>query len=167
MIAYNCQKVSNGLLLENTKPLPESMLTSQVRSCLLKSNSTLNNEDPIIKICQNPRSPQIKAWQLCLQCMFKYMSYWTVRMKRNHYKSNYWHFSMYCQTSNIRCTIGNKIVDQSDVIGASPLRCCNYIFILNLTPGFNGLGKETCKTRQGTFKFWDLVHLIFEVWCMF
>ena len=26
-------------------------------------------------------------------------------------------------------------------------RCSNYIFILNLTPGFNGLGKDNCKTR--------------------
>ena len=29
----------------------------------------------------------------------------------------------------------------------------NYIFILELTPGFNGLGK----TRQETFKCWDSV----------
>ena len=28
----------------------------------------------------------------------------------------------YCQTPNIRCTIvGNKIVDHSDVVGASPV----------------------------------------------
>ena len=30
-------------------------------------------------------------------------------------------------------------------------RCFNYIFILDLTPGFNGLGKENCKTRRETF----------------
>ena len=31
----------------------------------------------------------------------------------------------------------------------------NYIFILDLTPGFNGLGREKfkCKTRQESFKF--------------
>ena len=28
--------------------------------------------------------------------------------------------------------------------------CSNYIFILNLTPGFNRLGKDNCKTRQET-----------------
>ena len=29
---------------------------------------------------------------------------------------------VYCQVSNIRCTlIGNKIVDHSDVVGASPI----------------------------------------------
>ena len=42
--------------------------------------------------------------------------------------------------------------------------CSNYIFILDLTPGFNGLGKDNCMTRQETFKLWDLVFLILEVW---
>ena len=35
--------------------------------------------------------------------------------------------------------------------------------ILDLTPGFNGLGKDNCKTRRETFKFWDLVRFILEV----
>ena len=43
-------------------------------------------------------------------------------------------------------------------------RCSNYIFILNLTPGFNGLGKDNCKTRLETFVFWDWVRLILETW---
>ena len=56
--------------------------------------------------------------------------------------------SNYRQVSNIRRTlIGNKIVDH---------------FILNLTSGFNGLGKENCKMRQETFKFWDLVRFILK-----
>ena len=37
-------------------------------------------------------------------------------------------------------------------------RCSNYTLFLDLTPGFNGLGKDNCKTRRETFKFWDLVH---------
>ena len=41
-------------------------------------------------------------------------------------------------------------------------RCSNYIFILNLTPGFNGLGKDNYKMRQAAFKFWDWVRLILE-----
>ena len=41
-------------------------------------------------------------------------------------------------------------------------RCSNYIFILDLTPAFNGLGKDNDKMRQETFKFRDLVHLILE-----
>ena len=65
---------------------------------------------------------------------------------------------MYRKTSNISHTlVGNKIVDNSDVVGASPGGgCSNYIFILNLTPGFNGLSEDNCKRIQDTFKFWDL-----------
>ena len=58
---------------------------------------------------------------------------------------------MYRQVSNISGTfVGNKIVD-------------NYIFILDLTPGFIGLCKDNCKKRQETFKFGDLVCLILEI----
>ena len=39
-----------------------------------------------------------------------------------------------------------------------------YIFILNSTPGFNGLGRDNCKMRWETFKCLDLVWLILEVW---
>ena len=38
------------------------------------------------------------------------------------------------------------------------------MFILDLTPGFNGLGKDKCKLRWETSKFWDLVCIILEVW---
>ena len=38
--------------------------------------------------------------------------------------------------------------------------CSNYIFILGLTPGFNGLGKVNCKTKRETSKFWNLVSYI-------
>ena len=41
-------------------------------------------------------------------------------------------------------------------------RCSNYIFVLNLTPGFNGLGKDNYKMRWEAFKFWDLVRLVWE-----
>ena len=51
----------------------------------------------------------------------------------------------YRQTSNIsRTLVGKKNVDHSDVV--------NYIFILDLTPGFNGLGKGNSKTRRETLK---------------
>ena len=59
--------------------------------------------------------------------------------------------SSYRQVSNIRRTlVFNKIVDHSDVV------------ILDLTPGFIGLGKDNCKTRE-TFKFGDLVRLILKI----
>ena len=41
-------------------------------------------------------------------------------------------------------------------------RCSNYIFILNWTHGFNRLGKDNCKTRGETFKFWDSGCLIWD-----
>ena len=73
---------------------------------------------------------------------------------------------IYRQTSNISYTlVGNDIVDQSDGVGASPVGAApTYIFILDLTPDFNGLGKDNCKARWETFKFCDLVHLILEIW---
>ena len=32
-----------------------------------------------------------------------------------------------------------------------------------LNTGSNGLGKDNCKMRWETFKFWDLVHLVLEI----
>ena len=56
----------------------------------------------------------------------------------------------YGQIGNIRRTfVGNKIVDYSDVAGAS-----NYIFILDLTHGFNRLRQQQYGMRRETYKFW-------------
>ena len=69
--------------------------------------------------------------------------------------------SMHRQTSNIRHTLWrNKIVDHSDTCSWSIAcrHCPNYIFILNFTPGVNGLGEENCKTMRYTF--------IFVIWCV-
>ena len=69
----------------------------------------------------------------------------------------------YCQTSNISGTLlGNKIVDRCWCSWSNAC-CSNYASILDLTPGFIGLGKDNCKTRPETFKFGDLVQLILEV----
>ena len=43
-------------------------------------------------------------------------------------------------------------------------RCSNYIFVLELMPGSNWFRKDNCKARRETFKFWDLVCLISEIW---
>ena len=75
--------------------------------------------------------------------------------------------SHYCKISNIKhALVDNKIVDHSDVGSWSIVcrHCPNYIFILNWTPGFNGLGTDNCETTQETFNFWDCVSLILEVW---
>ena len=71
---------------------------------------------------------------------------------------------IYRQISDIRRILGNKIIDHSDVVGAACRRCSNYIFIMDLIPGFNGLGKGICKTRREAFQFWYLVRLILEIW---
>ena len=43
-------------------------------------------------------------------------------------------------------------------------RWANYIFIHDLKPRFNGLGKDDCKTRWETSKLWDLACFLLEVW---
>ena len=64
----------------------------------------------------------------------------------------------YRKISNIRRTLlGNKIVDHSDVVGASPV-------ILDSTSGFKGFCEDSCKTVRESFKCWDLVRLILETW---
>ena len=84
--------------------------------------------------------------------------------KSENLKKCHQHNIQCCQASNIRHTLGNEIVDNSEVVGASPAGTApTYIFILNLTPGFNGLGKENCKTRWETFNLYDLVQLILEI----
>ena len=70
---------------------------------------------------------------------------------------------IYRQISNIsRTLVGNKILRGSRSIACR--RCSNYmyIFILDSTPDFNGLGN--CKTRRITFSVLGLgVCLILEV----
>ena len=44
-----------------------------------------------------------------------------------------------------------------------PSSLSNYIFILDLTPGFIGLGEYNCTTSRETSKFGDLVRLILEI----
>ena len=64
--------------------------------------------------------------------------------------------------SNRRHTlVDNKIVDHSDVVGASHVGAAPTI---HLHSQLNGLGKDNCKTRRETNKFWKLVWLILEGW---
>ena len=66
----------------------------------------------------------------------------------------------YPQTSNISRTlalVGNKMVDQSDVVGAE--QSSNDIFILDLTPGFSELDKDHCNTIGETPNVWYFMRL--------
>ena len=42
-------------------------------------------------------------------------------------------------------------------------RCSNYIFNLDLTPGFTVLREDHCKLRREAFKLWDIVCLFFYI----
>ena len=59
-------------------------------------------------------------------------------------------YPTYHKISNIRHTlIGNKIVRSLRCrLSFACRRCTNYIFILDLTPGLKGLGKDNFKMRQ-------------------
>ena len=71
---------------------------------------------------------------------------------------------IYSQTSNIRHLSRQQTWSFRYSRSIACPRCCNYTFILDLTSGFNRLGKDNCKTRRETFMLWDLVCLILEVW---
>ena len=84
---------------------------------------------------------------------------WLSQLLKEWHSFNSNRYTTYCQTSNTRHTsVGNKIVDLGCSWSIAWWRCSDYIFILDLTPGFNGLGKDNCKTRRQSSKFWDLVH---------
>ena len=73
----------------------------------------------------------------------------------------------YRETSNIRVTlIGYKIVDHSNVVGASPVGAAptTSSFSTKHLASKDWAKTTNCKARQEAFKFWDLVRLIIEVW---
>ena len=75
-------------------------------------------------------------------------------------------YCSYCQTSNISHTVvSNKIVDHSDVVGASPVSAApTTSSFLTQQLARNRLRKDNSKTRRETLRFWDLMWLILEVW---
>ena len=65
--------------------------------------------------------------------------------------------SMCCENPALR---DSRATSQRDSpIWIQPLGVFHYI-----TPGFNGLGKDNCKTRRETFMFGDWVRLMLENW---
>ena len=100
-------------------------------------------------------SVKVMAW--CRQAISHYLNQcWP----RSLLPNDVTRLQKYHQTSKIRCILaGNNIVDHSDVVGASPAcrHCSNYIFILDLTPGFSIWPKTTARR--------DEKHLCFGIWC--
>ena len=69
----------------------------------------------------------------------------------------------YRQASIIRHTfVVNKIVDHSDVVGASPVGAAptKSSFSTELLASMDGAKTTNCGTRQETFEFWDTVYII-------
>ena len=138
-LTFCCEcRIPNVLFIQTTWEYRRSIYYT--RSCLVKWYSMWRNvlEKYSCKHCW-----RTSAWNVCINI----------------------HYENYRQNPNISHTwTGNKIVDPSDVVGASPVGAApSYNFILDLTPGFNGLGKDNGKMRRETFKFWDLLGLISEV----
>ena len=60
----------------------------------------------------------------------------------------------YHQTCNIIHTLDKKCWSLRYSWSIAWWHCSNYIFILSLTPGFNGLGNDNCKTKWEPFNLW-------------
>ena len=62
-------------------------------------------------------------------------------------------FVNYRQVSNISCTLaGKNCWSLRCSWSIACRRCSNYIFILDLIPGINSLGKDNCKARRESQK---------------
>ena len=69
---------------------------------------------------------------------------------------------IYRQISNMRRTLkGNTFLTTQ--MQLERRRCFNYIFIPDLTPSFNRLRKDNCKTRREPSKFCELVRFILDI----
>ena len=112
--------------------------TDNISSAILISRSVKQN---VPRIIENRDS--LKKFMLRCSNSYHYES-------NLSYKAN---LSKQCNCWSLRCSW--SIACQ---------RCSNYIFITDLTPGFNGLDKENCKTGRETFKLLYLVRLIPDVW---
>ena len=69
---------------------------------------------------------------------------------------------VYHKTSNIRARCRQWNCWSRCIWSIVCRRCSNCIFIFDLTPGVNRLGKHNFKSRRVTFKLWDLVDLYYR-----
>ena len=107
----------------------------------------------------------IQSYGMCSydrHCMFTFVCPWDMIED-----AEAWHYICvsYSQTSDVRYTLLGKKNCWSLRCSWSIAcrRCSNYIFILDLTPGFNGLGKDKCKIRWESLKYWDLVQFMLDI----
>ena len=70
----------------------------------------------------------------------------------------------YRKTSNIKhILLGNKIVDHSDIVGASPVGAAPTTSLFSSWRLSSVDWADNCKTRRETYKFRALVRLILEI----
>ena len=102
-----------------------------------------------------------------LDCVQHWKDFWVPLQDKNHhsrYKDSHYKDKMVMRRSYLynRNPFTGKIAFLYD-FGNACRHCSNYIFILDLTPGFNGLNRDNSKMRRESFKFWDLVQLILDI----
>ena len=85
---------------------------------------------------------------LNLQDSFNLVLFCRFHVKKCHVEIHSWCCAWLCKFTRTWCWLRVFI-------------CLQHVLV---TPGFNGLGKDNCKTRRETFRLWDLVHLTLEVW---
>ena len=77
-----------------------------------------------------------------------------------------YHKNNYCQISNIsRTLVGNKFVDHSDVVVASPVSATPTTSSFQLNTWLQWIEQRQLQDEtRNIFKFWDLLCLILEIW---
>ena len=160
MASKNWVKISwsNVFLPDGTKPLSELFFAIIWTDFDIPVAFTWGSyfrwivQMPIIKMCLNFAQTRLLPG--------------TNEIRETSYRTEKWNENKeYCQTFDIRSHLRQYncwLLRCSWSIACR--HCSNYIFSLDLTPGFNRSGKDNCKTRRETFKCWDFVCLILEVW---
>ena len=65
---------------------------------------------------------------------------------------------------NSKLMVSHKIADHPDVVGASPVCVAPSTSSFSTWSGFKGFGKESRNAIRESFKCWDVVRLILEIW---
>ena len=143
---------SGGILVDHWSTISSYFLLSRYPRFIRLSNSS----DSCSSLpCQTSLNWRGLLWMLDAPWNYRYDDSSVELAGELAYRKNLWYKSHLSRQSNcwsLRCSWN-----------IACRRCSNYIFILDLTPTFSGLGKDNGKTRRETFKFWDLVQLILEV----
>ena len=130
--------------------LDQWLSINQYMFCVAKLECGLRLVDQCPTGLQRPTTFTLTQWRHDAGC---HMIIWT------HRSSHLTFQNAYCQTSNISCTlVGNTIVDNSDVVGAS------LVSTAPTTSSFLAEHLASMDMAQPTAKR-DEKHLSFGIWC--